>query len=141
MTTGTHREVTIVRNMTIGTHRKATTPRNIWKRTETIQGSTKEETTTVTDQGMSRDLDIGKHLETDRGKGDRGKEARAPEDRGREATVLEVVVVVVEEEEEDRGREATVLEVVVVEEEEEDMRRGEVMLAMGAEAEKVAQRP
>ena len=88
---------------------------------------------------MNQDPDIEKYLEIERGKGDTEKEARAPEDRGGEATALEVVVV--EEEEEDKGREATALEVVVVEEEEGDMKRGGVMLAMGAEAEKVAQRP
>ena len=104
--------------MTIGTNREAIIPRNTWRRTETNPGSTKEVTTTVADQGMSQDLDIGKHLETDMGKEDRGREVRAPEDRGKEATALEVV-----------------------EEEEEDMRTGEVMLAMGAEAEIVAQRP
>ena len=75
-------------------------------------------TTTVADQGMSQDLDIGKHLETDMGKEDRGREVRAPEDRGKEATALEVV-----------------------EEEEEDMKTGEVMLAMGQKLKKSPRDP
>ena len=89
--------VAIVRKMTIGTNREAIIPRNTLRRTETNPGSTKEVTTTVADQGMSQDLDTGKHLEIDMGKEDRGKEVRAPEDRGKESTALEVV----EEEEED----------------------------------------
>ena len=97
--------------------------------------------TKVIDQGVNQDPDIEKYLEIDREKEDREKEARVPEDRGREASALEMVMIVEEEEEEDRGKEATVQEVTVVEEEEEVMRREGVMLAMGAEAEKFAQRP
>ena len=107
---------TQVKNMTIGTYRKGTTLGTTWRGRETSQGNTREKTTTVTDQGVSRDPDIEKHLEIDRGKGDREKEARAPEDRGREVTAPEVV-----------GGEV--------------MTTGEVILAMGAEVEKVARRP
>ena len=89
---------------------------------------------------MNQNPDIEKYLEIDREKEDKEKEARVPEDRGREALVLEVAMIVEEEEEVDKGKEATVQKVIGVEEEEGDMRREGVMLAMGA-AEKFAQRP
>ena len=86
---------------------------------------------------MNQNPDIEKYLEIDREKEDKEKEARAPEDRGREALVP---LIVEEEEEVGRGKEATVHGVIVVEEEEGVMRREGMMLAMGA-AEKFAQRP
>ena len=109
-------EGAIVKKMTIGTSRRATILKNIVRRIETSPGSTEEVTTPVVDQGMIQDLGTGNHPEIDMGKEDRGKEVRALEDRGREVTALEVV-----------GGEVMIT--------------GEVMLAMGAEVEKVAQRP
>ena len=97
--------------------------------------------TRATDQGVTLEIDTEKCLETDRVREDREIEVWVPEDRGRETLVLEMTLTVEEEEEEDKGREASAQEMIVVEEEEEDMRRGEVMLAMGVEAGKFAQRP
>ena len=108
--------VTIVKKMTIGNSKEATTLKSLVTNIETSLGRIREMTTLVTTQEMTRDQGTGNHPEVDMRKGDRGRGARALEDRGRGVTAPEMVGVV-------------------------DMITGEVMLAMGADAEKVARRP